>query len=397
VSAREFDVVIYGATGFAGRQAVRYLDRTAPEGVRWAIGGRSREKLEQIRGSLRDPRVGLIVADASDPSSLVGMARQARAIASTVGPFRRYGTPLVEACIEAGTHYADITGETVWARSLIDTLESRAKAANVKIVPFSGYDSVPSDLGTLGIVEHVRATKNVGVRKVEAFHTAKGGFNGGTLATLLDMSEVSAKAFRDPYVLAPGFEPTPAARVFDRDPETVTKNETLGVFAAPFLMSAINTRVVRRSAALAAASGHPYGRDFAYQEYWSSRRRMAAMGMLAGVGALAAAISTGVGRSMIARFGPKPGEGPSDTSMEEGFFACRYVAEAEDGSIVRATMKGEGDPGNKSTVRFLVEAALSLANDALPPGAGILTPATAIGMRLIERCRPHGISFEINS
>lgn len=387
---REFDVVIYGATGVAGRQAALYLDRYAGS-TRWAIAGRSREKLEAIRKTLSDPRVGLIVADASAPESLTAMTRQTRAIATTVGPFRHYGTPLVEACIETGTHYADITGETPWVRSLIDRLDERARKASVRIVPFAGYDSVPSDLGALAIVEHVRKTRGVGVRRVEAFHSARGGYNGGSLATLIDLSSEGRRGFGDPWLLSPGFSPSPGARAFDADPASISRHGE--IWAAPFVMSRINTRVVRRSVALYAGAGTPYGADFAYQEYWGSRRLAGALQITAGLLGLSMMMRRAPTRALVAKLGKQPGEGPSEESMERGSFTTRYVAEADDGAKVLARMKGEGDPGNKSTVRFLVETALALANDELPPRFGILTPAYAIGTRLLERCTPRGLSF----
>ncbi|MFO0727828.1 MAG: saccharopine dehydrogenase NADP-binding domain-containing protein [Myxococcota bacterium] len=397
MGTRSFDLVIYGATGFTGRQAARYLDRTNPPGLRWAIAGRSREKLEDLRKRLGTPEVGLIIADASDPASLRSMAEATTAVVSTVGPFRRYGTPLVEACIDAQTHYADITGETPWVRGLIDRLEDKAKTRGVRLVPFSGYDSMPSDLGTFAIAEHTRASRGVGLRRVEAFHSARGGFNGGTLATLLDSVQEGRLIF-DPWLLSPGFVPTQAARSLDRDPREVRYHERARTWTAPFVMSMINTRVVRRSAALFSAQGQPYGADFAYQEYWGTRSRLSAYAVLGTVGLLGATVQTSAGRSLVEMIGPKPGEGPSEEAMDAGRFTCRYLAEAEDGSIVSATMRGIGDPGNRSTVRFLIEAGILLSETPIAPEhGGFLTPATAFGRRILERCAAHGLSFALDT
>ncbi len=395
MTQRQLDLVVYGATGFSGRQAARYLDATSPRGLRWAIAGRSRDKLEALRGQLTDPSVSIIVADAGAPESLAAMARQTRAIVSTVGPFRRYGTPLVEACVAERTHYADITGETTWARTIIDRFDAPARAAGVKLVPFSGYDSMPSDIGTYAVVQHVRTERKVGVRKVEAFHWAKGGFNGGTLATMIDLSVEGRSGFGDPYLLAPGASVTPAGHALDRDPRAVRFHEGAKLWTAPFVMGAINTRVVRRSAMLAAQAGQPYGADFAYQEYWGSRSRGQAMVMLGIAGAADFAMRSSWGRKLVERFGPQPGEGPSEADMVGGHFTCRYVAETEDGARVTATMKGEGDPGNRSTVRFLVEAGALLADDALPEGGGVLTPAMAFGTRILAQCAPRGLRFSV--
>lgn len=389
---RELDLVVYGATGVTGRQAARYLDQHAGA-LRWGIAGRSQDKLEALKRGLRDPRVAVIVADASAPESLAAMARRTHVVASTVGPFRRYGTPLVEACVAERSHYCDITGETAWVRSLLDGAHERAKAALVKLVPFSGYDSVPSDLGTFLLVEHAREAWGVGLERVEAFHSARGGYNGGTLATLLDMASGGGRGMGDPWLLSPGFEPTAGARALDRELSSVERRPEGWI--APFVMARINTRVVRRSVALFAAEGRPYGRDFAYQEYWRSSSLAGALEMAAVAGGLAALTSSAAGRALVARFGKKPGEGPSEASMERGAFTARYRARTEDGRELTAIMRGEGDPGNKSTVRFLMETAMALAEDTLPPRFGVLTPATAIGARLLERCRPRGLSFEI--
>jgi short subunit dehydrogenase-like uncharacterized protein len=265
----------------------------------------------------------------------------------------------------------------------------------VRLVPFSGYDSVPSDAGAYALVRHLRASRGVGVRRLEAYHSARGGFNGGTLATMLEMAKGGDAVMREPWLLSPGFNPSAAARVFDRDPERVQFHERAELWTAPFVMSVINTRVVRRSAALFAARGASYGADFAFQEYFASRSRVAAWTVATGSGALNAAVQTSTGRAIVAALGPKPGEGPSERSIDEGFFRCRYVAEAEDGSIASAVMKGQGDPGNRSTVRFLVESGILLAESPADAEGGVLTPATAFGERLIERCKPHGLSYEI--
>lgn len=395
MSSRPFDLVIYGATGFAGAQAVRYLSEHCPPDLRWAIAGRSRDKLSAVARRFGRGELPLILADASDPGSVRQMTEQTQAIVSTVGPFVRYGTPLIEACLASRTHYADITGETAWVRTIIDRFEAAAKDQGVRLVPFSGYDSVPSDAGAHALISHLRTSRGVGVRRLEAFHSARGGFNGGTLATMLEMAKGGDAAMREPWLLSPGFRPSDAARIFDRDPERVHFHERAGLWTAPFVMSVINTRVVRRSAALFAAKGAPYGADFAFQEYFASRSRVSAWAVAAGAGTLNAAVQTGTGRAIIAALGPKPGEGPSERSIDEGFFRCRYVAEAEDGSVASAVMKGQGDPGNRSTVRFLVESGILLSQSSADAEGGVLTPAIAFGGQLIERCKPHGLSFEI--
>ncbi|HSG87892.1 MAG TPA: saccharopine dehydrogenase NADP-binding domain-containing protein [Pseudomonadales bacterium] len=405
--AREFDVVLYGATGFTGRQTVAYFAARAPAGLRWALAGRNGERLAAIAAEFPDaggaPRPQ-IVCDSGDAAGVAAMAARTRVLLTTVGPYARYGQTLVEACVAERTHYVDITGETVWVRGLVDHLHAAAAATATRIVPFCGFDSVPSDLGTLIAVEHLRRAHGVGTRSVKAFHRGRGGVNGGTIASFLEMqASGQAAAMRDPILLNP-----PGMRGSDRpeaeaDPWLPRRDPDLHAFAAPFVMGPINTRVVRRSAALAEAMQHPYGPGFRYQEYWKCAGPLAlaeAAGFTWGQALFPLLAGIGPVRSLLERLLPAPGEGPSEAAMDKGFFRCELVAEGEDGRRILVTLSDDGDPGNRATVKMLCESALALALDGDDlPGAphlgGILTPATALGLVLRRRLESAGMRISV--
>lgn len=392
--ARTFDLVAFGATGFTGRQAVRYLEAHAPAGLRWAAAGRDRRKLEALGAP------AIVVADGDDPASVDALAASARVVLSTAGPFAKYGTSLVDACVRHRTGYADITGETAWVRSLIDRHHARAAAEGTRIVPFCGFDSVPSDLGTWRLVRWLREHRGQGTRKVSASYTVRGGFNGGTLASGLAMAEAGEVGAGDVLLLNPPSHRTDDERARSPEFRGVRRDPERGVWLAPFLMASINTRVVRRSAALAEDWGEAYGPRFAYEEAHEFRKRSAAEADRAVQALLGQAFRHRWGRAALRRFGPAPGEGPSEKTMAHGFFRARFLAEADDGRKVLATMAAKGDPGNRVTVRILCEAALALATqaEALPgaPGrGGVLTPATGLGEVLWRRLEATGTTWEV--
>ncbi len=402
-TARDFDVVLFGATGFTGRQTVAYFSRHAPTSVRWAIAGRNAAALDDVARAWGDPP--RIVCDSHDPAACAALARRTRIVLTTVGPYVLHGQALVEACVEARTHYVDITGETAWVRDLVDRFHETAAANATRIVPFCGFDSVPSDLGTLIAVEHLRRAHGTGCRRIRAFHRGRGGINGGTIASFLAMQESGAAArMRDPVLLNP-----PGMREQNRpeaesDPLLPQWEPDLKAFSAPFIMGPINTRVVRRSAALEATWQQPYGGGFRYQEYWKGEGvfglaetvgmawSQAIFPLLAGVGPL---------RGLLKRMLPEPGSGPSEAVMDNGFFRCELIAEGEDDRRIRVVIAGQGDPGNRATVKMLCESALALALDAehlpgAPDRGGILTPATALGQVLRGRLENAGVEIRID-
>lgn len=403
---RELDVVVFGATGFVGRLTAAYLARVVPAGVRIGLAGRSRERLEAVRDGLGAPAADwpLLVADSADERTLGEMAGRARAVATTVGPYRDHGMPLARACAEAGTHYADLSGEVLFMRASIDAHDEIARASGARIVHCCGFDSIPSDLGALLLHEEAIAQGGSGElgSTLAVFGPVKGGVSGGTIASLkrqLDEVRADPKLRRialDPYALSPNRDQDPPPRS-EPDPLRPKQEPEFGVWTAPFVMSMINTRVVRRSNALA---GYRYGRDFRYREVMSTGSgplgAVTAAGVTAGIGALFGGLSFKPTRALLDRLLPDPGEGPSERAQREGRFRLRLRAETAAGGAVKATVSAPSDPGYSATAVMLAESALALAFDGkdLPDAAGVLTPATGIGRPLIERLRRAGHTYE---
>ena len=400
MNERPFDVVIYGATGFTGRQAAQYFAAHAPKSLRWAIAGRSEAKLRDILSGLARPEVGSIVADSASPESVFAMCAKTRVVLTTAGPFALYGTPVVEGCVRARTHYVDITGETFWVHEMIERFHAQAVIDGTKIVPFCGYDSVPSDLGAYLMVRALEQRGEACLR-VEGFHSGRGGLNGGTLATMLNQYDSGHETtVADPFLLNPPEAPAnDAARRASTDVKGVFYHDVSKRWAAPFVMGLINTRVVRRSAALHGLAGRPYGNDFSYQEYWRSGNMVEAAALAAGIRLTTALARRQFSRRWFQKLGPPPGAGPSEKTMDSGFFKSEFFACGEKGTKVSAMMSGQGDPGNRATVRFLCESALALALDEaeLPKQGGVLTPATAFPEVLLRRLQERGVRWEVRA
>ncbi len=405
MSERAYDVVLYGASGFVGKQTVQYFARhVAPDQVRWAIAGRNREKLAAVCYKV-GVSVDVLVADSQDQQAVDAIAAQTRVLLTTAGPFALYGDALVDACVRHKTHYVDITGETPWVRSLIDRYHTQAAAEGTRIIPSCGFDSVPSDLGTYLVVQYMRHALGVACNRVTAYFQAEGGFNGGTLASAFNLYDSEAsQQVKDPFLLNPSPLHSSAEVERNRDPNAPSFDAELNTWVAPFFMGPVNTRVVRRSAALYDQWQEPYGSGFTYQEYlkfddpfsWAK-----ATGVTAGLGLFMGTVQQPQVRSLLQSLLPQPGSGPSEQTMNNGWFCCELVGTATDGRKVRGVIRDEGDPGNRATVKFLCESALGLAlqADALPGGAargGVLTPATGLGSVLAERLRHAGMTVEVN-
>jgi short subunit dehydrogenase-like uncharacterized protein len=394
---RDYDLVLYGATGYAGRHAIDHLVEHAPEGLRWAVAGRNAAKLEATLADRGGPKVGVVVADASDVASLEALCASTTVVASFVGPFAQYGTPLVEACIRQGTDYVDITGETPWVRGLIDRLQGDAEAKKVKLVPLAGFDSVPSDLGAFMTARAVQSTGQQCEEVVASFRMKVGGLNGGTWATLL--SSISdpevGKAYRDRILLnPPSARSAEVAKATARDRVGPHHDPDLG-WTAPFVMATANTRVVRRSAAMLDAWDDGYGTGFRYEEGLGARSKFAAARMGWGLGAAFACALFPPTRALMKRFGPKQGEGPSAEKMAGAGITVSFVGRGSDGAKARGKIKADGDASNHLTAAFAVQTALALALDRdRLPGAesrfGFLTASTAAGDVLLERLRAIG-------
>jgi short subunit dehydrogenase-like uncharacterized protein len=393
VSDRKYDLVLYGASGFTGRQTVEYCKQFAPAGLRWAIAGRNRAKLDSVNLAGAD----VLVADAEDDGALDSLARQTRVVASTAGPFGMYGTKLVDACVRNRTHYCDITGETPWIRQQIDRHHSQAATDGTRIVPGCGFDSIPSDFGAWLTCRHMREALHSDCTSVSAYFRVGGGLNGGTLASLFHMLETNQLVVsRDPFLL----DPDPAAHTSEErsrnaDPGGVRYDDSLKKWVGAFLMGSINTRVVRRTQAL-------LGTHFDYQEYSKyGSARTARTVMIAG-NVFESIASSGFGRRILKRLLPKPGEGPSEKVMNEGFFECEFIAKDVNGGRVRGVFKGQGDAGNRITVKCLCESAFLLAEigagsaEVRPfAGGGVLTPVTGLGVGLVARLAKAGITFDV--
>jgi short subunit dehydrogenase-like uncharacterized protein len=371
----EFDVIVHGATGFTGRLVAEHFANHHPE-AKWAMSGRSADKLAAVRDEIGAPAgTPLIVADADDPALLRAMVQRTKAVLTTVGPYQLYGSDLVTACAEAGTDYLDLCGEPAWMRQMIDAHERKAKDSGARIVFSCGFDSIPFELGVWFLQQEAIREFGAPVARVKGrVRAMRGTFSGGTAASL---KATMAAAARDPHVLEHLKNPFALTPDFagPKQPHgaAVAHDDDLGAWTAPFVMAAINTRNVHRSNWL---MGQPYGAEFIYDEM-----------ILTGPGeggekaALAVAASNA---SMGAEGGPKPGEGPSKEEREAGFYDVLFVGIAEDGRQVRASVKGDKDPGYGSTSKMIAETALCLI-DTPDVAGGIWTPGAALRGKLVER------------
>lgn len=397
--ARPYDLVVYGATGYTGRLVAEEIRRRAPATVRWALAGRDPARLEALARELGGHPT--LVADAHDADAMAALARATRTVATTVGPYARYGPPLVEACVAAGTDYADLTGEPTWMRASIDAFDDPARASGARIVHACGFDSVPSDLGVALLQRDALRRLGRPLRSiVHAFGPMSGGVSGGTIASALDLAEQakgdpSARAaLTDPDLLAPGGTPSGDPL----GPLRPLRHDGLPGWTGPFVMALANGKVVRRTRFLL---GEPWGDDVRYLERvalptWA---RAAALGL--GMGAAAAALAFGPTRRLAAAALPAPGEGPSARSRERGFFRSTLIGYDDAGAPVgRLRVRADRDPGYGATAGMLAQMALFLADPAERPPrgpgrAGVLTPFVAGGERYAERLRDAGVHFEI--
>ncbi|QJD59262.1 saccharopine dehydrogenase [Pseudomonas sp. gcc21] len=385
----EFDIVVYGATGYTGRLVAEYLAREYADDktLRWAMAGRNAEKLAAVRDEIGAPaETPLVVADASDPASLYAMVERTRVVLTTVGPYQLYGSELVAACAESGTDYVDLCGEPAWMRQMIDAHADAAKASGARIVFSCGFDSIPFDLGVYYLQQAANERFGGPVSRVKGrVRKMKGTFSGGTAASL-KATMAAAKANPEIYqllsnhfALAPGFtgpEQPPASK-----PEY---DASLDSWAAPFIMAAINTRNVHRSNSLL---GHAYGEHFVYDEM-----------LLTGPGEQGKAIAEAVAsdRSLSSDEAPKPGEGPTAQERENGYYDILFIGESDDGKTIKASVSGKRDPGYGSTSRMIAESAVCLVRDATDTAGGIWTTAPAMGERLIKRLTEHaGLTFKL--
>ena len=398
---RDLDVVVFGATGFVGRLVASYLAAHAPDSVRIGLAGRSAERLADLRSRLGPAAAQwpLLVADSADPESIAVLAGAARVVATTVGPYRRLGLTLVQACARAGTDYADLSGEVLFLRESIDRYAALAAGTGARIVHCCGFDSIPSDLGVLALHAAARADDAGDLEDTTLVVTAmKGGVSGGTLASGMGQwkematSAESRRIVADPYALSPD-RPAEPDLGDERDLEWARYDADLGIWISPFVMAGLNTRVVRRSNAL---QNWAYGRRFRYREVTgfgaSPAAAVPATALAAGLKSLTAGMAVGPFRALASQFLPVLGEGPSEKARRNGFFRMEIHARTSGGARYIGKVEARGDPGYAATSVMLGESALCLAldRDRLPDRAGVLTPATAMGDALAARLTSAG-------
>ena len=385
---RSFDIVIYGATGYTGRLVAEYLAHNyagRADAPKWAMAGRSQAKLAEVRDLIGAPSdTPLIVADSDDAASMAALAEQTRVVLTTVGPYQLYGEPLLKACVEAGTDYADLCGEPVWMRQMVDKYHAAAEASGARIAFSSGFDSIPFDLGVLMLQREAQARFGGPAPRVKGrVRAMQGGFSGGTAASLgatmaaLGRDHSLIALMTSPFCLTPGFEgpPQPAGNkpLFD---------ESVGSWAAPFVMAAINTKNVHRTNFLL---GQPWGADFTYDEM-----------ILTGPGEQGEAVAKHIATTpmMGGPNDPKPGEGPSPEERQNGHYDVLFVGEMPDGRTIRYGVKGRYDPGYGSTSRMLSETGIALL--ACRAAGGVSTPGALLGTALVDRLQAEAeITFAV--
>ncbi|NNC37936.1 MAG: saccharopine dehydrogenase [Acidimicrobiales bacterium] len=403
MAQKKFDIIVYGATSFVGQIMTRYMHEQFDDGaIKWAIAGRSQEKLEKLSADTGLKDIEIITADAKDEAALTAMCARTNVVISTVGPYALYGDTLVKVCAESDTHYCDLTGEPQWIRKMQERHEDTAKKSGARIVHCCGFDSIPSDLGVHFLQKHAQKKFGQTCNRIDMrVAKMKGGASGGTIASMINMvKEASGNAelrrqLKDPYSLCP----TDHKFTVRQHNVKTAYDEEYGAWTAPFIMEAINARVVHRSNAL---SGNSYGTDFKYQEAMvtgkGGRGKSMARAASWGMGGLMMGLAVPPTRWFLENIVlPKPGEGPSPKAQHEGSFDLVFLGTTPDGDKIRCRVTGDRDPGYGSTAKMLAQAGACLAQD-IPKKTkgGFWTPATLMGDKLIKRLTAHsGLTFEL--
>jgi short subunit dehydrogenase-like uncharacterized protein len=405
-SERDFDLIVFGASGFTGRLVAEYLHQryASDKSLRWAVAGRNEARTGQALVSVGIPAgaVPVLPADSNSEDSLNAIAARAKVILTTVGPYARYGSGLVAACVRHGTAYCDLAGEVQWMRKMIDLHQRDAAASGARIVHSCGFDSIPSDIGVWHLQQESNARFGQAAERVSLVVRAmRGGFSGGTAASLLNAVEEGRKSrdvariLTDPYALNPADE---RQGPDGRDQSGTRFDADHGVWTSPFVMAAINTRIVRRSNALL---GYPYGKEFRYAEATatgpglSGRLKATAASSAVRAFMLASAFE-GSRRYLLKPLLPDPGEGPDRNARESGYFKLMLAGTTPGGDSLRVQVTGDRDPGYGSTSKMIAESAVCLAKDSLTVGGGFWTPASAMGEPLLGRLRANaGVQFDV--
>lgn len=390
-TTREFDIIIYGATGYTGRLVAEYLAHhygSRADAPKWAMAGRSLAKLEEVRDAIGAPATTpLVVANADDSANLEAMCQRTRVVLTTVGPYQLYGDKLVAACVATGTDYADLCGEPAWMADKIAEHQAAAEASGARICFSSGFDSIPFDLGVMMTQKAVVERFGKPAPRIRGrVRAMQGTYSGGTAASLGATMKAAAKSpslinvLRNPFALTPGFEgpDQPSGMIPSHE-------EDLGKWAAPFVMAAINTKNVHRTNFLL---GHPYGSDFKYDEMMLTSPGEA--------GKAAANAALEFMKNPFSAKSPKPGEGPTKEERENGFYDVVFVADMADGGRLQFGVKGRYDPGYGSTCRMLTETGIALLACTKPGGIG--TPGSFLGEDLVKRLEEHAeLTFAVES
>jgi short subunit dehydrogenase-like uncharacterized protein len=405
---KEFDLIVFGATGFTGRLVAEYLHLSDADGARWAIAGRSLDKLAAVRDELHlPPSVALLKADATDAAALKALVARTRVVITTVGPYQLHGEPLATACAAGGTDYVDLCGEPLWMARMIDKLTPLAENSGARIVFSCGFDSIPFDLGVVFLQAEAQARFGAPLAEVRGrVARVKGTASGGTLASLMETIEAVkrepalSKLMANPFALTPGFkgprQPADQDAAFD---------DWADAWAGPFMMATINTKNVHRSNAL---RGHPWGEGFTYSEKLltgkpgqgdKGRKKALALARFTQLQNLALGFTPT--RALLRRFVlTQPGDGPNQAAREAGHYTLWFTGRSARGETLRAIVKGDRDPGYGSTSKLISEAALCLAQDVgrdATPG-GVWTPGSAMGLALVRRLQARaGLTFEIDA
>ncbi|WP_367109645.1 trans-acting enoyl reductase family protein [uncultured Psychrobacter sp.] len=424
---RSYAVVLYGATSFVGQITAHYLSQFLSRDnqqngtdqnktVTWAIAGRDQDKLDKLQRELSDAqkkdsadnkaKVDIIVANSNDPASLDEMTKQAQVIISTVGPYLKYGEPLIKSCAENGTDYVDLTGEAIFIKDMLDKYQDTAKNSGARIVNSCGFDSIPSDLGVYFTQQQAEDQFDEACEVINMrVKAAKGGLSGGTIASMATIFEevgqdkARRKQLANPYLLNDDDDAPSVRQDNVSKPEYDDEHKR---WLAPFVMASINTRVVHRSNQLL---GYEYGRNFKYDEaMWMKdglKGQLMSFGMSAGLLGFATAMTFKTSREFLSEHVlTKAGEGPSKSEQENGYFDIRFFGKTPNGDTINTKVTGDKDPGYGSTSRMLAQSALCLAQDITKEDVegGFWTPASAMGEHLLQRLETHsGLSFEVVS
>ncbi|MEM9884781.1 MAG: saccharopine dehydrogenase NADP-binding domain-containing protein [Bacteroidota bacterium] len=402
-SVREFDIIIWGASGFTGKLVVEYMFKEYRVGaeLKWAMGGRNEEKLKKVRAEVASEKVPIVIADSHNEYLLNLMAKRTKVICTTVGPYAKYGSELVAACVKNQTHYCDLTGEVQWMRKMIDQHHETAQQNEVKIVHTCGFDSIPSDMGVYFLQKSLLEQTGQYARKISMYLAgASGGVSGGTYESLSNVMEEATqspklyKVLNDPYGLNPEGERNGPDK---RDLQSVIYDNKVQTWLSPFIMATINTKVVRRAHAL---SNYPYGKNFQYEEAMMTGKgitgRLKAYAIALPLGLMMKAKPNSLLKKGIDALLPKAGEGPSQEKIASGYYNLKFFAGLSNGHSAVGKVTGDRDPGYGSTSKMLAESAVCLAQDDLPTMNGVLTPSTAMGDALLERLQKNaGLTFSL--